>query len=174
MKKLALISISLLLILAVSAATYFLLSDDTTQQNDAPDNTSIVNQIDYSPSTEEDAEYVESIKEELSEESQDESQGGEQSINYAIVSASIDDSMLTVGSTMSGSSSGICIVSVGDGSISESSETNIIDANGTSGCVSKINIASLNPDLDWEINARATLDSGDELMDTTTLKRDQR
>lgn len=167
MKKLALI-FSLVLVAAGLVIFFWTQkNDDTPAEQEAP---AAVNTIDYSPSTEEDAAYVESIKQEVSEETD----ASQSNLTYSIVSASISQSTLTVGSTLSGYASGSCMVSVSDGVSSVSIEADMIDANSGSGCVSKLDFSSLDTDKDWQIDATATLENGEVLTASSTLTKEQR
>lgn len=172
MKKLALILVPVVLV--VSGLLYWFVFKEDAVAPTTDNQTTGVNQIDYSPSTEEDAEYVEDIKQDITQndKSQDQ-QPAPTEASIAVTKHIVSGGRISVGAQQIGFTSSTCDFRINDGSIETVGSAQVVSANGVSGCNTSIDISGLNQESDWTIFVTAT-DNGQPVSSSQVVSKEER
>ncbi|MEM6997331.1 MAG: hypothetical protein AAF413_00300 [Patescibacteria group bacterium] len=159
--------IELLLLIILAAIAGFLIYTETTvfesgTSQEPIKNVAVAprNTVDLSPSTPEENEQAETVKQNDGETAQKTTPNSDV---ITLTRASLDGSTLEIGAMISASSySGTCSFTVSDGAIEKQSSSKTLLGNGSSGCFIELDIDTLDNAADWDISVYATDDEGNQ------------
>lgn len=176
-----LLIIELLCLVVLGALAAALIATEAGWLTNEPKNTLVPsseerprNDVNYSPSTAQDAVISEGVKTD-SEESTTQLVP-DLSLTTTLTRAEVKNGELSLGGIINAADfSGSCIFEVSDSSLSKETTTKALRANGSAGCAGSIDTGSLDQDKDWIVTLQAiSTDGSTSTKDTAEILKADR